>query len=422
MSAGDLSQLWLRRALSFKNAADYVAWFSVAAQSARPLRTFECQALNALRGSSGKSRWSQGRLKLLRDTVLSLRVFVELNLECAQGCGELLERLQNLAEEAGEIFRKLGGKDRPAQFIDETPFPPDYVVALPRLTRHFAIDWQALEIICEVDERNGKQGDDPKARLFRRLKDALEDGILEEGQMAFLPTSPIPELREVPLVDGEWIDVFFIALARYGARLEALGGKPSSAEAKELWDEALGGLDKFGEIKEIYGCPHIRFSDYVGQADHPNGESCAKGITLASLLGWCDAATQARRVEINNSTTQPGTGTLAGGAADAPPTSALTSLAGKMFPELALRAQEWAERLKSLVADANQLGGLTDDCERVHFGGHPALFADLASRLGSLIWQTKILVEVCNAAAYLNIYHFPVTSNLPIRKFGTHRR
>jgi hypothetical protein len=289
-------------------------------------------------------------------------------------------------------------------------------VALPLLTRHFAIDWQAFEIICEVDERNRKQGDEPKARLFQRLKDAFEDGILEEGQMAFLPTSPIPELREVPLVDGEWINVFFIALARYGARLEARGGKPSSAEAKELWDEALGGLDKFGEIKQIRGKPHIRFSDYVGQPDHPNGEGCAKGITLASLLGWCDAAIQARGAASNNSATQPGTGTLAGGAAVAPPASALTSLAGKISPELALRAQKWAERLKSLVADANELGGLADECERLHFGGRSALFPDVATRLWFLIAVTRVVIYVCNAAAELNLLPFSCYTDLADEK------
>ncbi len=409
LSTDNPSQLWLRRALSFKSAADYAAWFSDPAKSATAVAIFERQVLNVMNSASRRGRWSQSKLQFLRGIVLSLRVFVELNLECAQGCDQLYKRLRDLADEAGEIFPELCGKDRPAHFNSETPWLVDYILAMPGLAHHFAVDWFWIERICEIGEKKVRAGDNPGG-LLQQLKSALGEGILEEGQMVLFLTIPIPELREVPLVDGEWIDVFFIALARYGARLKPRGGKPSPAEAKELWEEALGALDKSrAETKLIGGRPHIRLSDYASQPDPLDYEICVDCITLNSLLGWCDAAgARARGAETNNSATQPGTG-LTDGAADAPPAppaSAVTCLARKMSPEPASRAQEWAERLKSLVSDLNELSGLAGDCGRTHFGGRSALFPEVAFRLHLLILLTRPWVDVCNAAADLNLIPF----------------
>ena len=105
LSSDDLSRLWLRRALSFERVADYVAWFNDQAKSARALRIFERQLRNAMRGSNSKSRLRESKFQLLHDTVLSLRLFVELNLDCAAGCDELTNKLRTLVKEAGKIFR-----------------------------------------------------------------------------------------------------------------------------------------------------------------------------------------------------------------------------------------------------------------------------------------------------------------------------
>ncbi len=40
-----------------------------------------------------------------------------------------------------------------------------------------------------------------------------------DGLMVELPTVPHAFLREVPLVDGHWLDRYVVALAEWGARL-----------------------------------------------------------------------------------------------------------------------------------------------------------------------------------------------------------
>jgi hypothetical protein len=232
----------------------------------------------------------------------------------------------------------------------------------------------------------------------------------DNSRERLLPTIPIAELREVPLVDGEWIDVFFVALAQYGAGLKSRGNKPSSAAAKKLWDEVAGALEKFGaETSQIGGRPHIRFSDYLAEPDHPDYEIRTNCITLNSLLGWCDASgTRAGDTETNNSGTQHRAG-VTGGVADAPPpppASTVTCLARKISPELAVRAQEWAEHLNSLVAAANELTRLVGDCEHTHFGGRSALFREVARRLQLLNLLTRRWLSICNAAAVLNLVPF----------------
>jgi hypothetical protein len=155
LSARDLSQLWLGRALRFRNVADYSAWFTDAPESAAGIAVFERQVLNVMR-SRRKSRWSESSFQLLHDIVFSLRIFFELNVECAQGCDQLDERLRAIADEAGEIFPKLRGKDRPAYFDDKPPWFFDDAEAMPGLAHHFAFDWYAIEAICEVKKFQGK--------------------------------------------------------------------------------------------------------------------------------------------------------------------------------------------------------------------------------------------------------------------------
>jgi len=377
LESSDLARLWLVRVRNFKNAADYAEWFSDPAKSAPAVAVFERQVLNVLR-RAGKTRWSPSRFEMLYNTILSLHLFAEVNHECAQGCDQLLERLRNLAGEAREIFSKLRGKGNAAGFEHEG-LRDRYLWAAPGLWDYLAFDWYKIEVACGVVESRRKVGGKAKGHFLQQLKEALDKGVLEEGQMVLLPTIPFPELRAVPVVNGDWVNWFFITLALYGAGLKTGGGKPSAAEAKKQRDEAAEALTRSGvETKEIGGTLYVRLSDYVHQTDNLNHRICTKGITLASLLSWCDGSgNQAGDTETNCSAMSGGTG-LTGAIADSPPASTVTCLARKMSPELAPRAQKWAEGLRNLVTDVNALSCFVGDCERAHFGGRSVLFEDVA--------------------------------------------
>ncbi len=125
-------------------------------------------------------------------------------------------------------------------------------------------------------------------------------------------------------------------------------------------------------------------------------------MTLASVLNWCDAASRAGNTETNNSTIQGGTSPA--GSTDAP--SAVTCLARRVSPELMSKAQNWVERLKSLVTEVNDITSLVGDCEQRHFGGQSALFPDVAIRLQLLVGFTRRFLDLSNAACSLNLFPF----------------
>jgi hypothetical protein len=123
--------------------------------------------------------------------------------------------------------------------------------------------------------------------VLQAIKALVASGEVQEGVVVELPTVPHNLLRDPPLVEGIWLDRYVVALAEWGARLQAKGyqsqepedshplawywvvDSETGAEAdagalRQLWQQTEKHLGRFpGRTREIRGQPHLHFQDYI---------------------------------------------------------------------------------------------------------------------------------------------------------------
>ena len=129
-----------------------------------------------------------------------------------------------------------------------------------------------------------------------------------------LPTVHHQFLREVPLIDGEWIDRYIVELAEWGARLiekgllaeESADNHPmawhriidpgdglDAAVSMKLWQQSRKHLAGFsGGTEAIDGRPYLSFADYLKWKGRRNRGNLKSGIRTGLVMSlwnlWVD--------------------------------------------------------------------------------------------------------------------------------------
>ena len=139
-------------------------------------------------------------------------------------------------------------------------------------------------------------------------------GQVEQGWVAELETVPVPFLRTVPLIEGEWVDAYVVELAERAAQLRKKGcvlkpvddnspfawdrvGRTTAdgfieADQPTLWDKSDGGhagSARFpGKATEMGGRRYLSFSDYANWKGRAVRGKLRRvpGILAASWNAW----------------------------------------------------------------------------------------------------------------------------------------
>lgn len=276
-------------------------------------------------------------------------------------------------------------------------------------------------------------------------------GRLKQGTVLFLETVPMDFLRQVPLVDGEWMDAYVIELAEWGAILMKRGYSFKSVD-----DNSPYAVDRIGKVvdgnfvdadagvlestrkaaraslarypgrrKEFEGRRYISFSDYSAWK-----RRSVKGKLEANLSHGLLARSWNRWVEEG--------GVLAGVKAGL--IECFTQdYAFAVFPDVQVekrikdrnrllaglrahslhdmennedghfmrlhsyekktyraRVREWKELARAFLEEIYVLQLLTDTLSQRYFEGHSVLFPDVQERLDALIQGWEDLVDWYN--------------------------
>jgi hypothetical protein len=151
--------------------------------------------------------------------------------------------------------------------------------------------------------------------IVNTLKELVKSGQVQKGTIVCLETIPIPFLRGVPLIKGEWLDSYSVELAEWGALLQAQGyrlqddqqtplltpvpiigkdGKISdSDEIKILRLKVTRNLAKFpGRILKINQHLFLNFKDYCNwRGRKVKGDlrkQVKEGLVTPSWNKWCN--------------------------------------------------------------------------------------------------------------------------------------
>jgi len=153
--------------------------------------------------------------------------------------------------------------------------------------------------------------------VLQGIKALVASGDVQEGFVVELPTVPHAFLRNAPLVEGVWLDRYVVALAEWGARLQAKGYKlqepedshplawyrvvdpETGAEAdaivlKKLWEQTEKHLARFsGRTRDIQGRPYLHFQDYIRWRGRKTKgaleSSLRRGLVLSRWNRWVAA-------------------------------------------------------------------------------------------------------------------------------------
>jgi hypothetical protein len=150
--------------------------------------------------------------------------------------------------------------------------------------------------------------------VFQGIKAMVASGEVQHGVVVELPTVPHVLLRDAPLVEGEWLDRYVVALAEWGALLRAKGYQLQEPEdshpmacyrvvdpesdvevealvLKQVWAQTQKHLASFpGHTRDIQGRPYLHFQDYLrwrgrrAKGDFQSG--LRRGLVLKSWNQW----------------------------------------------------------------------------------------------------------------------------------------
>jgi len=144
---------------------------------------------------------------------------------------------------------------------------------------------------------------------------AIKDGVMQ-GFVVDLPTVPHAFLREVPLVEGEWIDRYVVELAEWGARLidkgysqvesedqhplawqriidPADGSEADATVTTKIWQQTRKHLGAFpGSTRKIDDRSYLSFEDYLKwKGRHAKGDlksGIDTGLVVSQWNQWVE--------------------------------------------------------------------------------------------------------------------------------------
>ncbi len=145
--------------------------------------------------------------------------------------------------------------------------------------------------------------------VVRALRELVASGEVRAAKQILLPSSPFPFLRQVPLIDNEWVDLHAIELAEFGCLLleegfeicESLDPHPlapcallpekndEGKDLKALRKKVAEDLSKFpGRVISIEGRPFLNLADYLAWQDARAASELKveEGFSAASFNSW----------------------------------------------------------------------------------------------------------------------------------------
>jgi hypothetical protein len=158
------------------------------------------------------------------------------------------------------------------------------------------------------------------------LRKLTESGEIQAARQGFLSSVPVPFLRRVPMVNGEWIDRYVVELAEFGSLLLEHGyaiqegpdthplawplisaSDGAEADLEAIRATAAASVTAFpGRVTSIDGRPFLNVTDYLAWPDRKfRGElEFEEGFSLASFNAWAEANKLNRRAELNGVITE----------------------------------------------------------------------------------------------------------------------
>lgn len=242
------------------------------------------------------------RLRLCRELAYPLDPATAAAVEAAQKYGvdtwELLSEGEVLEEWVREQFAREGRIELPLgahiPFVDPASIPPPiYEVPTEEEIHALFLDEDTFHAFVEMTDHLGSGLADVTDAAFDARTEALRaalTGLVESaevtaGTVLRLDTVPQEYLRDVPLVDDEWVDRQVLVLAEYGALLRRNGCEVRCADddhpqawsrvfrdgseiafedLKPLFAEAEVRLAKCpAEVRLIDDRPYLRLTDYL---------------------------------------------------------------------------------------------------------------------------------------------------------------
>ena len=305
------------------------------------------------------------------------------------------------------------------------------------------------------DEVSDSQFEAQCTDLRNAVQELIDAGEVEEGMAVHLEMVPNPFLRDVPLVEGEWIDRYVVELAEVGARMKARGfvlheadddhplawdlfaptgeggewSEGTSEMAARVREQVCGHLSKFpGPVRDTGGRSYLSFEDYCRwRGRKVKGKlkrSVSKGIVISSWNEWVESHGGEGKAVLGGVRV----GKLECHAKGSPYQVCVDA------DELARRLKERAVVLDGLRrGDGSSLWGRSQEVERVrqwkamaksflvelysarqaidviskrYFDGCEVLFPDAAEHLRDILGTMEGMVEMFNDGPAWNLEHY----------------
>ena len=273
--------------------------------------------------------------------------------------------------------------------------------------------------------------DDEYNAHYEAIAEAVKR-VAQEGVVVDLPTVPHQFLSEAPLVDGDWIDLYTVELAEWGARIVEKGFflEESQDNHSLAWHRIIDPTDGLdidvvvteklwfpGRTKEIDGRTYVRFEDYFkwrGRRNKGNLESGKNaGLVVPQWNQWVqehggeDGATMSGvkpaklncYIESNQYRLCSDSAELAKEASQRQ--SSIVSL-GVGKPNLDVekgfrkRAEQWRELAQRVVSEIFALREANQSINDVYFEGQGILFPSLAEGFLQLLNLMEKTVGIYN--------------------------
>ncbi|MCL2149318.1 MAG: hypothetical protein FWH51_00015 [Dehalococcoidia bacterium] len=266
-------------------------------------------------------------------------------------------------------------------------------------------------------------------RMVSKFHALLKTGKVLSGRTIFIRAVPIPFLKEVPLVQGEWIDCYVAELAELGAMLENKGYEATKIDGHELawpqysrrgestisweelmvlWQKARRKIGKFqGRTQEIDGRLCISFSDFCSWSGYLRGEDLTQniydGFVTGSWNDWLDSGDSPGSLsgivahKLHLSVSEASFAVYYDSLAPRLKQRTIYS-AHKNPGEACLRqaTAEWREQAEEVLIELIAFEQAVAKIDQHYYAGEGVLFYDYANNLKSCVEELKALIDVFN--------------------------
>ncbi|MBU2601512.1 MAG: hypothetical protein KKA32_05005 [Actinobacteria bacterium] len=408
------------------------------------------------------------RFRLCREFPYPLNPETAAAIEAAQKHGvetwDLLAEGEVLDEWVRQQYVSEGRIELPwgahIPFVDPPSIPPpSFEVPAEEEIRALFPDEDSFQAFVGMEDYTNCLADvsdaafDARAEaLWAALTALVESGGVTAGKVLRLDTVPHEYLRDVPILEGEWVDRHVLVLAEYGALLMKRGYEVRHAdddhpfawsrvfrdghemqpeETQALLTQAEMHLAKFpGEVSLIGGRPYLRLKEYAkwrsrwikGRLDdeisdgpvrqawntwvdehQSNGPPELAGVGVEKMVDYAadypfqlvgDAAEARSRQSVRRQIL----GGLRGWTLSDPDAADFFWAGRGSFDRTPFREQvaAWCGQAKELLGELGEFSSACRLIERHYFAGHALLFPDAAEMHRNLLEATTGLVDLAN--------------------------